>query len=152
MSDPNWLQSGSIIVGQCGTGWWHMWIPWSRKSQCWSRHNINLKANPGIRVTLKADPWIRVTLKADPGIRVSLKSDPGIRMTLKVDPIISISLKADPGIRATLKADRGIRARIFKLSRSPRIDSNEPILLEPVLFNVYGAPALIPRNEFRQPM
>jgi hypothetical protein len=23
---------------------------------------------------------------------------------------------------------------------------------EPVLLNVYGAPALIPRNEFRQPM
>ncbi len=27
-----------------------------------------------------------------------------------------------------------------------------PLSTEPVLLNVYGAPALIPRNEFRQPM
>jgi hypothetical protein len=26
------------------------------------------------------------------------------------------------------------------------------IKIEPVLLNVYGAPELIPRNEFRQPM
>jgi hypothetical protein len=33
-----------------------------------------------------------------------------------------------------------------------RYAMNLKIYLEPVFLNVYGAPELIPRNEFRQPM
>ncbi len=43
-------------------------------------------------------------------------------------------------------------ARIFKRLWSPEIDSKEWIPPDPVLLNVYEAPELIPRNEFRQPI
>ncbi len=49
------------------------------------------------------------------------------------------SLELVPGL---LTRSQILALSIFKLLRIP----------EPVLLNIYGAPELIPRNEFRQPM
>ncbi len=46
-----------------------------------------------------------------------------------------------------LQAYRLMQKKAILISKC-RIDRNT----EPVLLNVYGAPELIPRNEFRQPM
>jgi hypothetical protein len=57
--------------------------------------------------------------------------------------IFSLSLSPIQNLKEDLKIPSGMYSTIQLL---------EIMRPEPVLLNVYGAPELIPRNEFRQPM